>query len=78
MSQRPVACRPFMPGYGVLPPDEGAGLLPWEWAERRLAASQNHWCASVRTDGRPHAMPSWGVWNRSSLAAIPAAQRRVM
>jgi general stress protein 26 len=67
MPQRPVASRPFMPGYGVLPADEGSGLLPWEWAEERLVASRNYWCATVRPDGRPHVMPIWGVWNRSSL-----------
>ena len=30
------ADRPVMPGYGVLPADQGSGLLPWAEAERRL------------------------------------------
>ena len=26
-----------MPGYGVVGPEEGSGLLPWSWAQERLA-----------------------------------------
>lgn len=53
--------RPFMPGYGTLGPDEGSGLLPWTWAEDRLARSHDYWLATVSRDGRPHVMPVWGV-----------------
>ncbi len=52
-----------MPGYGVVGPAEGSGLLPWSWAEERLRESQNYWLASVCPDGRPHVMPVWGVWD---------------
>jgi PPOX class probable F420-dependent enzyme len=58
----PLASRPYMPGYGILAPDEGTGLLPWSWARRRLADSHDYWVSTVRPDGRPHAMPVWGVW----------------
>jgi hypothetical protein len=58
----PTADRPVMPGYGILPADEGSGLLPWAEAERRLTESHDFWCATVRPDGRPHVMPVWGVW----------------
>jgi pyridoxine/pyridoxamine 5'-phosphate oxidase len=58
----PAVDRPHMPGYGVLPADAGSGLLPWAEAERRLTVSHDYWCATVRPDGRPHAMPVWGVW----------------
>jgi hypothetical protein len=51
-----------MPGYGIAGAAEGGGLLPWSWAERRLAASYRYWVASVGPAGRPHAMPVWGVW----------------
>jgi hypothetical protein len=54
--------RPFMPGYGVLPADEGSGLLSWAEADRRLTVSQHYWCATVCPDGRPHVMPVWAVW----------------
>jgi general stress protein 26 len=67
MLPQPVASRPFLPGYGVLPGDEGSGLLPWAWAEQRLAASEHFWCATVRPDGRPHLMPIWGLWDHSAL-----------
>ncbi len=25
-----------MPGYGIVGPDAGSGLLPWSWAEAQL------------------------------------------
>jgi len=51
-----------MPGYGLRPASEGSGLLPWSWAEERLIASRNYWLVSRWPDGRPHAMPVWGMW----------------
>ena len=56
-----------MPGYGVLGPTQGSGLLPWSWAEARLAASHDYWLATVRPDGRPHVMPVWAVWDAGYL-----------
>ena len=56
-----------MPGYGVLPAAEGTGLLPWSWAEDRLARSRNYWLATVTPSGAPHLMPVWGVWQESGL-----------
>lgn len=64
----PVADRPHMPGYGVLPAAEGRGLLPFSWAEERLAASRSYWLATVAPDGRPHVMAVWGVWCDGALA----------
>jgi PPOX class probable F420-dependent enzyme len=58
----PTATRPHIPGYGIAPADEGEGLLPWSWAEERLAASRGYWVATTRPDGRPHCTPVWGVW----------------
>ena len=52
-----------MPGYGLLGPDEGTGLLPWSWAEEQLASSRNYWVVTLWPDGRPHAMPVWAVWD---------------
>ena len=59
---QPRAERPFMPGYGLEPADGGKGLLPWRWAEERLAAAHNYWVATTRPDGRPHVMAVWGLW----------------
>lgn len=56
-----------MPGYGLLGPDEGTGLLPWQWAEERLVSSRNYWVVSLWPDGRPHAMPVWGLWHERSF-----------
>jgi PPOX class probable F420-dependent enzyme len=63
----PRASRPYMPGYGIRGPDEGTGLLPWSWAEERLAASRNYWITSLWPDGRPHSMPVWGVWDGEAI-----------
>jgi general stress protein 26 len=46
-------------GYGIVSGEEG--LLPWSWAEERLVASRD-WIVSADPEGRPHAMPVWGLW----------------
>jgi len=51
-----------MPGYGILKPEEGTGLRPWEWARDRLDRARTYWVATARPDGRPHAMAVWGLW----------------
>ena len=56
-----------MPGYGTLPADQGRGLLPWSWAEDRLARSRDYWLATVTSSGAPHLMPVWAVWDRGRL-----------
>ena len=56
----PKADRPDNPGYGI--EETGKGLLSWRWAERRLSQTQNYFLATMRSDGRPHVMPIWGVW----------------
>jgi hypothetical protein len=56
-----------MPGYGIKGPEEGSGLLPWSWAEQRLTGCRNYWVVSRWPDGRPHAMPVWGLWHRASF-----------
>ena len=70
--------RPFMPGYGTLGASEGNGLLPWSWAEERLARSHDYWLATVTPGGRPHVMPVWAVllddrlWFSSSVRSRKA------
>lgn len=49
-----------MPGYGLA--DDRQGLLPWSWAVDLLNRTRNHVVSTVRPDGRPHAMPVWGIW----------------
>lgn len=57
----PRAERPAMSDYGV--PADLDGVLPWSWAEERLARSRNYWLVTASADRRPHAMPVWGVWS---------------
>jgi nitroimidazol reductase NimA-like FMN-containing flavoprotein (pyridoxamine 5'-phosphate oxidase superfamily) len=57
--------RPLMPGYGIERGDDG--LIEWDIAERRLASAHNYWIATVRPDGRPHAMPVWAAWCDGAL-----------
>ncbi|TDO45924.1 pyridoxamine 5'-phosphate oxidase [Kribbella sp. VKM Ac-2527] len=56
-----------MPGYGILGPDDGTGLLAWGLATDRLDRSRNYWLATVWPDHRPHVTPVWGVWRDGSL-----------
>lgn len=52
--------RPHIPGYGV--PKTKKGLLPWTHVTSRLQESRNLWIVTAGADGRPHAVPTWGVW----------------
>jgi PPOX class probable F420-dependent enzyme len=65
-----------MPGYGIRRPDEGTGLLSWSWAEERLASAKNYWVATSWPDGRPHAMPVWGVWDDDAVWFSSSARSR--
>ncbi|MFN2556658.1 MAG: pyridoxamine 5'-phosphate oxidase family protein [Nitriliruptorales bacterium] len=65
-----------MPGYGILGPTEGRGLLPWSWAVQRLSASHDYWLATRWPDGRPHLMPVWGVWHGGALWFSSSRQSR--
>ena len=58
----PSASRPHMPGYGIVGPNAGGGLLPWTWAVERLERAHDYWVATSWPDGRPHVMPVWGAW----------------
>jgi len=61
MVSNPARRRPdFGPNYGISESEEG--MLPWDWAEERLAASRNCWIVTAGVDGEPSAAPVWGVW----------------
>jgi nitroimidazol reductase NimA-like FMN-containing flavoprotein (pyridoxamine 5'-phosphate oxidase superfamily) len=47
-------------GYGI--PDNNDNLVPWSWAEEQLQNADTIWFSTTRPDGRPHAMPAWGIW----------------
>src|SRR5437763_10532134 len=53
--------RPLMPsGYGISAKAEG--FVSWTWVAEQLVASRSYWVCTTRPDGRPHAMPVWGLW----------------
>jgi hypothetical protein len=55
----PRMTRPhFPPGYV----DNPKSTVSWEVVVQRLSASKDYWLCSVRPDGRPHAVPRWGVF----------------
>ncbi len=55
----PQVSRPVMPAsYGIAADGE---FLPWSDVDERLAEARNYWVSTTRPDGRPHAMPVWGV-----------------
>ncbi len=65
---KPKTGRPDMPrSYGLKGPRSGSGLMPWSQASVQLAQARNYWVCTVRADGRPHAMPVWGVWLEDQL-----------
>src|SRR4051794_17978339 len=42
-------------------------MLNWGHVDRHLRNSRSYWLTTVREDGRPHAMPVWGVWDGRAL-----------
>src|SRR5262247_3038931 len=64
MARKPPTARADRPAigatYGVA--SRRRGLLAWEWARRRLVGAHNYWVSTTCHDGRPHAMPIWGLW----------------
>jgi hypothetical protein len=60
MAPEPDADRPHAPSY--FSDEHIEGLLPWTWAVELMNRVRNPVIATVRPDGRPHAMPVWGIW----------------
>jgi hypothetical protein len=53
--------RPHAPkDYGI--PDSLDGTLPWKFVDDEMSAARNYWVATIHPTGRPHTMPTWGVW----------------
>ncbi len=48
-----------MPDYGI--PTDEEGMLTWDWVLERLQKAKNYWICSIRPDGLPHVVPTWGV-----------------
>jgi hypothetical protein len=64
MSAEPRGSRANIPEYGITdtPYD-----VKWSDIAAKIEASRNYWVSTTRADGRPHAMPVWGVWVNGAL-----------
>jgi hypothetical protein len=47
-------------GLGGAPAD--GSVLPWSRVVEWITNARNYWVCTTRADGRPHAMPVWGLW----------------
>lgn len=56
----PRRTRPQIPGYGI--PQTEEGMVTWDWVMERVQTPRNYWVSTVTPEGRPHAIPVWGVW----------------
>lgn len=63
---KPTPDRPDIPkSYGI--PTGSEGMLSWGHVTSRIQDARNFWIATTRPDGRPHAVPVWGVWVDETL-----------
>ena len=57
----PIGERPDIErSYGI--PETPEGMLGFDHVRDRFERSRIYWLTTVRPDGRPHAVPVWGVW----------------
>ncbi len=54
-------------GYGLGDAPADGSALSWSTVVEWLAAARNYWVCTTRTDGRPHAMPVWGLWSDGAV-----------
>ncbi|MGZ6999951.1 MAG: pyridoxamine 5'-phosphate oxidase family protein [Acidimicrobiia bacterium] len=54
-------------GYGLGDAPADGSVLAWPTVVEWLEQSRNYWVCSTRPDGRPHAMPVWGLWIDGAL-----------
>ncbi len=55
------------PGYGLGDAPADGSALAWSTVVDWLNRARNYWVCTVRADGRPHAMPVWGLWMDDQL-----------
>jgi PPOX class probable F420-dependent enzyme len=46
------------------------GFIPWSKVDLPLRATRSIWVATIRPDGRAHAVPVWYVWDGTGLSFI--------
>jgi hypothetical protein len=52
---------------GYTPPGTKRKFLAWSFADTRLRRAHNYWLCTTRPDGRPHAAPVWGLWEKGAF-----------
>lgn len=65
---QPVAEHPFGPDERPQP--------SWQESSQRLATADTYWLATVRPDGRPHAVPLLAVWVAGTLHFVASQTSR--
>jgi Pyridoxamine 5'-phosphate oxidase len=72
---QPTRRRPgFREQYRIA--EEPEGMVDWSWADERLGASRNYWIVTADEDGRPRAVPVWGLWFDDSVVFSSHPQSR--
>jgi nitroimidazol reductase NimA-like FMN-containing flavoprotein (pyridoxamine 5'-phosphate oxidase superfamily) len=56
--------------------DPSVTAPPWEDIEALLTNAQLYWIITVRTDGRPHAVPLVGVWYDGAFAFCTGSEEQ--
>jgi Pyridoxamine 5'-phosphate oxidase len=54
-------------GYGLGDAPADGSALAWPQVEVWLTHARNYWVCTTRADGRPHAMPVWGLWSEGAV-----------
>ncbi len=73
----PEPSRPDVPpDYGIPQHLSESAATAWHSARERLASARNYWVGTVRQDGRPHAMPVWGLWMDEAFWFATSRQSR--
>lgn len=47
-------------GYKM--PETNESLVSWEFVSEQMLHSRHYWITTVSKNGRPHAVPVWGIW----------------
>jgi general stress protein 26 len=67
LQNMPTPGRPRFPnGYGFTP-ETPHSPPDWNWVINQIAGSRNYWICTASREGKPHAMPVWGVWGEDTL-----------
>ena len=50
-------------GYQM--PEMKENLVSWDFVAEQMVQSRHYWISTVFADGRPHAVPVWGIWHEN-------------